>query len=164
VNVRIVKKSGVWHQRAADRALRLASFGKMRSYLTGYVTTLGHTIYVPDDFDRWPALRREQVLRHEHVHVRQFERHGWLYMIVVYGLIPYGRARLEWEAYEETLRAVRDTEGIDAARSPRLRAEIVRRFTSADYLWMWPFPRTINRWIDDALQRLGGERSKPGAG
>lgn len=155
-----MKKSSVWHQRAADRVLRALTFGKMKGYLSAYVTTLGHTVYVPDDFEHWPPLRREQVMRHEHVHVRQFERYGWLVMMLVYGFLPlpiglaYGRARLEWEAYEETLRAVAETEGLAAAHSPRLRREIVRRFVSADYLWMWPFPRTIERWIDEALLRI----------
>ena len=58
-------------------------------------------------------------------------------------------------SYLPAFRAVAETEGLAAARSPRLRGEIVRRFVSADYLWMWPFPRTIERWIDEALQRIG---------
>lgn len=154
------KKSESRHQRAVDTVLRVLSLGRMTTYLSDYVTTLGHTIYVPDGFDAWPPLRRDQVMRHELVHVRQYERYGWIGMIVIYGLFPlpiglaYGRARLEWEAYEETLRAVAETEGLNAARDPRLHAEIIRRFTGPDYLWMWPFPRTIQRWIDDTLRTL----------
>jgi hypothetical protein len=158
--VRIVRKRACWHQRLADRALRLLTFGRMRTYLSHYVTTLGHTIYVPDDFPHWPAGQRWEVLRHEAVHVAQFERFGWLGMVLLYGLFPlpfglaYGRARLEWEAYAETLRAVASLEGLEAARSPRLHAEIVRRFTGPDYGWMWPFPRTVQRWIDETLESL----------
>src|SRR5262249_36756926 len=106
--VRVVPKRRFWHQRAADISLRILTLGGQKSYLTHYVTTLGHTIYVPDDFDAWPPGRAWEVLRHEAVHVRQFERYGWLAMVLVYGLLPlplglaYGRARLEWEAYTET--------------------------------------------------------------
>src|SRR5262249_3846735 len=42
--VRVVKKRDHWHQRAAARALWLLTFGGQRTYLSHYVTTLGHTI------------------------------------------------------------------------------------------------------------------------
>jgi hypothetical protein len=158
--VRVVKKTTFWHQRLADVGLRLVTFNGQNRYLTHYVTTLGHTIYVPDDWDEWPAAHRHQILRHELVHVLQFERYGWIGMILVYVLLPlplglaYGRARLEWEAYAETLRAVAEAQGIAAARAPELCDMIVRRFTGPDYGWMWPFPGTIRRWIAEELDRI----------
>jgi hypothetical protein len=161
--VRVVRKRAHSHQRLADVLLRLVTLNGQKSYLTSYVTTLGHTIYVPDDFDRWPAANRYEILRHELVHVLQFERYGWILMILVYGVLPlpmglaYGRARLEWEAYAETLRAVADVEGIEAARAPALRSMIVRRFTGPDYGWMWPFPAMVNRWISEELDRIEAE-------
>jgi hypothetical protein len=158
--IRVVKKSAYWHQRAAGMALFIVTFGGQRTYLSHYVTTLGHTIYVPDDFDDWPAAHAIEILRHEAVHVAQFERYGWIGMVLLYGVLPlpmglaWFRARLEWEAYEETFWAVAEIEGIDAARSPALRAKIVRRFTGPDYGWMWPFPRMIERWIDKTLSEI----------
>jgi hypothetical protein len=158
--VRIVKKRAFWHQRAASAALWAVTFGGQRTYLSQYVTTLGHTIYVPDDFESWPAAHAFAVLRHEAVHVAQFERLGWIAMILLYGLFPlpmglaYGRARLEWEAYAETLRAVAEIEGVEAARSLSLHDEIVRRFTGPDYGYMWPFPNTVRRWIAQALLEI----------
>jgi hypothetical protein len=155
--VRVVQKRRFWHQRAADLGLRLVTLGGQRTYLTHYVTTLGHTIYVPDDFADWAPGRAWEVLRHELVHVRQFERWGWLGMVVLYGMLPlpmglcWFRARFELEAYRETLRAIVELEGPEAARCPRLRAQLVRRFTGPDYGWMWPFPRTVERWLDEAL-------------
>lgn len=158
--VRIVKKSAAWHQRAAAIGLKVVTFGGQRTYLTRYVTTLGHTIYVPDDFEDWEPARAWEILRHEAVHVAQFERYGWVVMVLLYGLLPfplglaYFRARLEWEAYRETLRAVAELDGLDAARSPALHDEIVRRFTGPDYGWMWPFPATVRAWIADALEAI----------
>jgi hypothetical protein len=160
--VRVVRKRAYWHQRAAAKALWLLTFGGQRTYLSRYVTTLGHTIYVPDIFCRRRPDRVWQVLRHELVHVAQFERYGWLGMILLYGLLPlpaglaYGRARLEWEAYRETLRAIAESEGIEAARDPKLHKRLVKRFTGPDYGWMWPFPRAVQRWIDEALAEIGG--------
>ncbi len=162
--VRVVPKRGRWHQRAAAHALWLLTFGGQRTYLTHYVTTLGHTIYVPDDFDGWHPDHAWQVLRHELVHVAQFERHGWALMVLLYGSWPlpaglaWGRARLEWEAYRETLRAVAESEGMAAARDPALHRQIIGRFTGPDYGWMWPFPRQVQGWIDAALDEIEAER------
>jgi hypothetical protein len=162
--VHIVAKRAYWHQRVADVLLRVLTFGGQSTYLTRYVTTLGHTIYVPDGFDDWPPGRAWEVLRHEAVHVAQFERIGWFGMVVLYGLVPfpvglaYGRARLEWEAYRESLRAVAELEGIDAARAPAFHDEIVRRFTGPDYGWMWPFPRVVRGWIADALDEIARDQ------
>jgi hypothetical protein len=158
--IQVVKKSVYWHQRAAGMALFVVTFGGQRTYLSQYVTTLGHTIYVPDDFDAWSPANAIEILRHEAVHVAQFERYGWIGMVLLYGILPlpmglaWFRARLEWEAYEETLWAVAEIEGFDAARSPDLRAKIVRRFTGPDYGWMWPFPRMIHRWFDKTLAEI----------
>lgn len=158
--IHVVRKSSYWHQRAAGTALKIITLGGQNSYLSHYVTTLGHTIFVPDDFESWNPTQAWETLRHEAVHVRQFERYGWLGMILFYGLLPlplglaYGRARLEWEAYTETLRAVAEAEGLQAAKSPFLHHRIVRRFTGPDYAWMWPFPKTIQRWIDSAIEEI----------
>src|SRR3954454_10457735 len=75
--VRIVKKGAAWHQKAAAVALKILTFGGQRTFLSHYVTTLGHTIYVPDDFDDWAPGHCWEILRHELVHVAQFERLGW---------------------------------------------------------------------------------------
>jgi hypothetical protein len=69
-------------------------------------------------------------------------------------LLSYGRARLEWEAYTETLRATYELRGEDALRSPRLRDRIVSQFTGPAYLWMWPFRAAVERWYDDALAQI----------
>jgi hypothetical protein len=155
-----VKKAGVWHQRAAAAVLRAITFGGQRTYLTHYVTTLGHTIYVPEDWDAWRPADAYRTLRHELVHVRQFERYGWAGMVLLYGLLPlpvglaYGRARLEWEAYAETLRVTAEVDGPEAARDSALHDMIVRRFTGPDYAWMWPFPGVVQGWIDAEVALL----------
>lgn len=165
--IHIVKKSQYWHQRAAGKALYWVTLGGQNRYLSDYVTTLGHTIYVPDDFDTWPAHRALEVLRHEAVHVEQFERYGLPLMVLLYGVLPlpmglcWFRARLEWEAYEESLRAIYEIEGKQAAHDPDLHDEIIRRFVGPDYGYMWPFPKTIRRWIQKALKTI--ERENQGS-
>lgn len=151
--------------RLIDRTLKVITFGGMRSFMTSFVTTLGQRIYVPADWDRWPAAERYCVLRHEVVHVGQFRRWTFPGMVVLYLLLPLpvgfapGRAWLEWQGYRETLRATWQVHGRDAARSDRMVAHIVARFTGPEYAWMWVAGAQVRRWITRELERL--EASPP---
>ncbi|MCA9516055.1 MAG: hypothetical protein KC635_14020 [Myxococcales bacterium] len=146
--------------RAVDKALRVLSFGQMRTFLTRYITTFGRRIYVPSDWDRLPAGERYCILRHEAVHVRQFRRLTWPGMTLVYLLLPLpvglaaGRALLEWQGYRETLVSHFQVYGDDPRHFSRLKTDIVRRFTGPDYLWMWLPGRMVARAIDRTLEQL----------
>jgi hypothetical protein len=129
------------------------------------VTTIGSTIYVPTGWLERSDDDRYIVLRHEAVHLRQFRRYGLIGMSVLYILpilplgLAWGRARIEWAAYRETLRATAAVYGLEAAQDARLRAHIVHQFTSGAYGWMWPFPSHVARWMDEALNEIRLERS-----
>jgi hypothetical protein len=145
-------------QRAIGVALALITLGGQRRYLTHYHTVLFGKLYVPASWDRMGDEARYILLRHERVHLQQRRRMGDVAMAFVY-LVPilplflaWGRARIEWEAYVETIRATAEVHGIQAARE--LEEEIVSRFTGPDYGWMWPFPRTVRRWFAEALSSL----------
>jgi hypothetical protein len=142
-------------QRAIAVALALITVGGQRQYMTRYHTVLFGKLYVPDVWDAMDDDARYILLRHERVHLQQRRRMGDVAMAFVY-LVPifplflaWGRARIEWEAYVETIRATAEVRGIDAAR--RLEEEIVLRFTGPDYGWMWPFPQTVRRWFREAV-------------
>ena len=154
----ILPKRGSRLQRAIHVALCVITLGGQRVYLTHYHTVLFGKLWVPDSWERMGDVDRYVLLRHERVHLRQRARMGDVVMAFVY-LVPFfplglawGRARIEWEAYVETIRATAEQRGRAAAE--QLRPEIVRRFTSADYGWMWPFPRAVNRWFDAAMADL----------
>lgn len=157
---RVVYKRDSALSKAIDLLLRLVTIGRMRSFMTVYHTVIGETLYVPDSWDAMADVDKVILLRHERVHLRQKRRLTFLGLAFVY-LVPwfpiglaYGRARLEWEAYLETLRATCELRGPEAARSPYLRAHILERFCGPDYGWMWPFPKQLARWYDQALERL----------
>lgn len=143
-------------QRAIHVALAIVTLGGQRRYLTEYHTVLFGTLWVPDAWSAMSDDDRYVLLRHERVHLRQRARMGDVLMAFVY-LVPilplflaYGRARLEWEAYAETIRATLEVKG-EGALGP-LRERVVARFTGPDYGWMWPFPRTIRRWFDAEVE------------
>jgi hypothetical protein len=156
----IVPKARSRLSRAIDLALKIVTLGRQSRYLSHYHTVLGYTLYVPDGWEQAAPIDRVITLRHERVHLRQRRRYGMIGMALIY-LFPflplglaYGRARIEWEAYRETIVATAELRGLDAARSPELRARIVEQFTSAAYGWMWPFRRAVERWIDQALAEV----------
>jgi hypothetical protein len=156
----VVAKSQSAFSKVIDVALKLITLGAQRRYLSHYHTVIGDTLYVPPGWVTMSDVDRVILLRHERVHLRQRRRMGTVFMAMVYLLpvfplgLAYGRARIEWEAYCETLRATAELRGLDAARAPALRSEIVRRFVSGDYGWMWPFRRHVERWYDEAIARL----------
>lgn len=164
---RIVEKRDDRLSHVIDKALRIVTFGGQDEYLTHYHTVLGNTLYVPEGWSAIPDARRVVTLRHELVHLRQNRRYGFplfafLYLVPIFPLgLAYGRARIEWEAYEETVRATAEILGRDEAESPALRERIVSQFTSAAYGWMWPFPRSVHRWYDEALARIREELARP---
>ena len=149
-----------WPSRVLDLALKVVTLGGQRSYLTRYHTVIGNTLFVPPTWQAMSDLDRVILLRHERVHLRQRRRYGsllmtFLYLIPIFPLgLAYVRARLEWEAYEETLRATAELLGLEAAHGKELRAHIVARFIGPDYGWMWPFERSVQAWYDRALATL----------
>lgn len=164
--LRVIEKERDGFSRLLDRALRVVTLGGQHEFMTRYVTTIGRTIYLPSGWARRTPESRYVTLRHEAVHLRQFRRYGLVLTAIVY-LLPFlplglawGRARLEWEGYAETLRATFEVHGLEAARDPRLHAYVVRQFTGPAYGWMWPFPRAVQRWIDRLVLELALEDSE----
>lgn len=155
-DVRYKRTSGL--QRALGIAIAVGTFGAMRTYLTRYHTVLFGVLWVPDSWNDLTDEARYVLLRHERVHLRQRARLGDVVMSLLYVFwifplgLAWGRARLEWEAYEETVRATREVFGL--ARAKALEPELVRRFTGADYGWMWPFPKQVRRWFQATVETL----------
>jgi hypothetical protein len=161
---RLVPKAGDRLSRWIDLALKLVTFGGQRTYLTEYHTVLGLTLYVGSSWNGTSDVDRAILLAHERVHLRQRRRYGFpllafLYLVPFFPLgLAYGRARLEWEAYAETLRATAMHRGVEAARDPQLRQRIVGRFIGGAYGFMWPFRRCVERWFDDVIAELAGRK------
>jgi hypothetical protein len=161
----IVPKDESLLSRLIDVALRIVTLGGQNRFITHYHTVIGYTLYVPASWNTLGDIDRCILLRHERVHLRQRKRYGFIGMAFIY-LVPffplglaYGRARLEWEAYVETLRATAELHGMPAAKATALRESIIQRFVGPDYGWMWPFRSTVARWYDEAVRVIEVERS-----
>lgn len=154
----VVPKRASSVQKLIARLLFLITLGGQRHYMTRYHTVLFGKLYVPDAWEAMDDGARYVLLRHERIHLRQRRRMGDVVMGFVY-LFPifpiglaWGRARIEWEAYIETIVATAELYGLDAARE--LESEIVKRFVGPDYGWMWPFPATVRRWFREVIDEL----------
>lgn len=154
---KVVRKDQSRLMAAVDLALRIVTLGKMASFMTSFVTTIGQTVYVPSDWASTSEVSRCIVLRHERVHMRQSRRYGRLLYSVGYLMFPlpmglaWFRARLEMEAYAESVAALVEYRGTSTALSPGYQEAMVRHFTSAEYAWMWPFPGTVRKWVKGAV-------------
>lgn len=157
---RVVRKDRSTFHKAIHYALVGVTFGRMRTYLDSFQTTIGNTVYVTSDWDDWSADRRYVTMRHEAIHLRQFRRYTLPGMAVLYVLLPlpmglaWFRAYFEREAYAESIRAAAEVWGRAHVEDRAYRAYIIGQFTGAAYGWMWPFRRSLERWYDGVLAGL----------
>jgi hypothetical protein len=161
---RIVRKDRSPFHVAIHHALCALTLGRMRSYLDGYQTTIGCTVYVTADWDDRDPDERYVTLRHEAIHLRQFRTFTLPGMAILYLLVPlpmglaWCRAYFEKEAYAESVRAATEVWGIDFARSEVYRRRVLEQFTGAAYGWMWPFRAGLERWYDGVLATVAPVR------
>lgn len=161
----IKTKSSSFFMKVVAFLLLIVTFGSQKKFMTTYVTTIGKTVYVPDDWNTWEDPRKIIIIRHERVHMRQARRLTFPVFALLYILLPlplglaWFRARFEWEAYTESIRAARDVYGDFVLSDANYRASIVGQFTTGAYGWMWPFKKTVERWYDAAVLKVLMEKS-----
>jgi hypothetical protein len=157
---RIVRKADAWTQKSIHWLLRVVTFGAQSAYLASYQTTIRRTVYVTADWEELSWEQRYITMRHEREHLRQFRRYTTPLMALLYlfGPLPVGlswfRAHFEKQGYAESIRAAAEVYGLAHVEAPRFRDHVVAQFVSGAYGWMWPFPRSIERWYDGVVTEL----------
>jgi len=131
-----------------------------KAFMTKYLTTFGYWVWVPTLWPDYADCRKESLLRHEAVHLRQQKRFGFLLFAFLYLFFPlplglaYFRARFEMEAYAESMRAQSEYFGVDMLKNPEVKTFYVSQFTSGAYGWMWPFPVAVGSWYDETVKKI----------
>jgi hypothetical protein len=157
---KIVRKADSVFMRLIGFLLLVGTFGRMKTFMQSFTTTIGSTIYTPAS---WEDSREESkcvILRHERVHLRQQAFYGrltfsLLYLFVFFPVgLAYYRAKFEKQAYAESLRARLDYYGPEAITDRYSRESMVSNFTGAGYMWMWPFRSSIEKWYDLTVSSL----------
>lgn len=156
----IIEKTDSRLMRLIDFLLKVITFGKMKLFMTHFLTTNGVKVYVPKGWmeSRSPSARMIS-MRHERVHMRQKRPWGPLFSIAYLLLpLPIGLAwfRKQWEqeAYTESLRAVHEYWGEDALRSEKRRERYISHFVGPSYFWMWPFRKSVEEWYDRTVDDI----------
>ena len=153
-------KKDVWFMKAINIFLLTVTFGRFSGFMDNFITTIGNAVYVSSHWDKMTSASKYVVLRHERTHMRQSKRHGrFLYsFLYLFGYLPAGwcvwRARFEQEAYEETVKAAALVYGCDYVKTAAFRGRIINMFLGPEYLWMYPFPESIEKWFDGVLNRI----------
>lgn len=155
----ILKKEDSGLMKAIDVVLKILTLGQMKTFMTGFITTLGNKVYVPSSWDTDSLVTRIEILRHERVHMRQAKKYGKLLFSILYLVIPlpcglaYFRKKFEMEAYEESLRTLHFYMG-KSIFTASLREFYVSQFVSANYFWTWPFRRGVEAWYDGVVEKI----------
>lgn len=149
--VRLLPKHGSRAMRVA--ALLLRALGS-RDFMDRYWTTVGRTVYYPACVHDPHA--HPDVLAHELVHVRQWERWGVLlwasYLLLP---LPFGLAWFRW-------RWEREAYLVQIERAPDRAREIDRVVNTLWSGYGWPWPRTwMRRWFERAAARERYETRTP---
>lgn len=170
--LKMAHKRKVWFHWIYHFIIMTFTLGFNRNYIGRFTTTSKNRVDWSDKHheriqsgDAYALDRVWSTLRHERVHLRQFEKYGFILMAMAYihppfiGLV-YGRAMTEKPGYLESLRAQFEMNQ-DVARGEIKLVDgityiewLVGQFTGASYGWMWPFKKTVTKWFTDELAKL----------
>lgn len=159
--LQVVSKDKSRFMRFLNSLLLLLSFGQQQHFLVSFTTTIGNRIYVPVEWSSYDDRTKVSILRHERVHLRQQRQHGLLWFGVLYLLaffpvgFAYYRMKFEQEAYAESMLAHAEYYGWRSLSNAEYRRRITGHFTTGQYLWMWPWKKSVNTWYYNTSERIG---------
>lgn len=162
-NFEILQKRESNLMTAIDVFLKIITLGNLRTFMSGFITTIGQKVYVPRGWDLYPPSSKAKIIRHEKIHMKQAEKYGRLLFSLLYIFLPfpvgvaYFRKKFEQEAYEESLKALYEYNG-EKSLTPKLRQETIDHFTTAQYFWMWPWKKDIEEWYDSVVEKIKKNR------
>jgi hypothetical protein len=125
------------------------------AYMTDFITVIGYTVYMPEIYIG--TIAGAGALVHERQHMRDYRKFGILYLISYLFLLPSVfsfRAMWEWRGYRESMKFNYAWFGM----LPQDYLErIVEEFTSARYLWMFPFKKIMRGIVTRAAAQIKAE-------
>lgn len=159
-NLKICKKEDSRFMKLLSFFFFIISLGKVNNFLSQYTTAIGSTIYVPNNWVHLSDKYKSIILRHELVHMRQMKKHTTVFFLFAYFFLPlpmffsFCRARFEWEAYEESLKAEYELHGDRHLKKKEYKEAIIQLFIGRHYGWMWPFRKKVEKWYDSFVLKI----------
>lgn len=152
--IKVVFKEQSWLFRAMGKLLWALSFGQNTTFMSSFVTTIGKTIALPTTWSARTTHEKLAVITHELTHVEQYKKWSLLFMLAyLFVFFPIGlayfRYRFEREAYVVGFRKLMQVD-------PNIDREYlvdwgVAEMTGPNYLWAWPFKKSVKRWFEKNL-------------
>ncbi len=118
-------------------------------FMSGYITTLGRTIYMPNDY--WD----DGDILHELVHVSDYNKWGLLFNLSYLFALPFlFTLRSYWEkkAYAVTINYIYK-KNPEYAKTKEFKEKIISQFIGPAYLYMCPFRKSVEIWFDLTLNK-----------
>jgi len=140
-----------------DVILRVVTFGKNKSFMTTFTTTMGNIIAFPEGWSENKVTEYDVItLEHELKHVQQYKKLGlgsvWLGFVIfcilyVFVPLPIGlawfRYKFERDAYATSGKTIL-LYGLSC--KPNIEY-YVDALTGSSYAWAWPFKKRVRRWF-----------------
>jgi hypothetical protein len=157
LGAKVVYKDQSWFWKALNVVMIIITFGKMRDFGTQFTTTIGKTIAVPPQARTWDDLAWLETLTHEGTHVLQFKKYtpvlfGLAYLLCFFPIgLAYVRYRAERRAYVNGFTALLKYR---PDLRPALVAHGVAQMTGSNYLYAWPFKKSVTAWFEANIPKV----------
>jgi hypothetical protein len=149
-----------------------------------YITTIGTTIYLPDNFFNKKPIQVIEILSHETKHAKDFHNHPFLFisgylfpqilflplliLLLVLGcklwslfaltlLLPipaYFRFRFELVAYRTSLLIGENVLIYPPKEIQKIKDWIMEQLTKQWYYWAFPFPSYVRKQLNDSSYKI----------
>lgn len=155
---RVVPKRESFWMRTIGALIWCITFGRMKSFMASFSTTVGSTVYTGADWDTLSPKEQIRVLMHERVHLQQAARHGRFLYALLYLFWPFPffwakrREEFEKEAYVESM-LVDCQYGVNIW-TPLYKERTVQYFLSGQYFWITRDRASIEAWFDKVVANL----------
>jgi len=123
------------------------------AFMTNLWTTIGNKIYYPTGVKSPLSIRHYKIVKHEMVHVKQYNQYGVPLYLFLYLLCPlpflfsYFRWKFEREAY------------LEANIENETDVDWVVKLLSKHYLYPWPKTWMRNWFLEELERKRHGENS-----
>lgn len=157
---KLVPKSESGFMKFLDVLLKIVTFGTNNHFMKSVTTTIGYTVYIPENWFKQSSINRVCLLKHESVHMEQRSKLGWFAFYFLYLFIPlpflfaYYRTKFEKDGYREELKQMMIYYGPEILDSQDTKDDIISQFNSSTYLWMWVIKSSIIKWYDQTIKEL----------
>ena len=153
---RIVSKRNNYFMLWLNRTVQLFN----KKFMTQYTTTIGYSIFTPDDWSKRSYTSRYSTMIHEMIHLQQFRKFGFIPYSILYIFVPipvflaYFRKKFEQEAYAINIILAYKQKGRKHVLSKQYKQNVIDQFCSNLYGYTWHSKESIAKWLESLVSKI----------